>query len=1018
MVLVGCENGDIFWFTLPNLDNYNKNDINGNNSSDDNLNMDDEKQKMNINNDDNMDENSDIIINDVDICDDNEDDKIIIYAKFLRKFPNSINDLIFVDFDIRGNYLSCLRSSWDIRHGGVGVGLPVFTPALSNSTGARNDSSTGSCSSSTYNNNNDSSINNDNINNKNNSTPFPPKQRINPLSTHLCVISGGEIHCFGIHKVSDIVCGDEYIFPNKLYDFNDKDSLSQLTVHDKSEYIGTYNYCNNISVQEKSAFLVLRYGKLYASILHPDTNDESKIILSANYVVSTDSCPYILGCKIISRSDIIVNDANGHRDTNSNYNDNTSIHDSNSDNKNRNDENEIHLKNNVKFIIEFLNCSTGTADTVTLHTPEDMSGDDMDILAMLRSMFDHSIEKNTQKNTEYVDLNNINTNYTFEKAIPEIISAIDKAVSTEQYMKNKIKVFDIETLQMVALLSLLDENYSSTNKSVNLNLSVDLKNINSTLSKYIKVERTLRSELGSSGIQIGGMLTYLDFKIVCLNKVSMRALHGRCLTITCMSSGPQCSMYNAVTSYSRDLQFSVCTVNNKDSYSCSLSVPIELSRISTYNISLSIHISYLTPELELYSQNEFTGNQPMFFGLGLNSFDSSSTCGKILEIYESVLTLEEVYTVLNNESMTIQNAFVSTMQSIVCSPSIRELSAKQRKKHTFRGHSSGIRSGNTDKGVIDDRKTAAKGDDSVHEEIGMKNEEFTLSLSIPYLHSQQYNQHYVVDINNQNKDNSLLNQKLGSHDINVNDNNNDYSNKGDTHNTYVRNVALNSDNKMSSKISNTLNMIQTNMKSTNNLSYHNKYTNMNTPKGFLGHLHPILNSKIDTKNSNNFPFYLSVRTNTVACVGVKNQKNSTLGSNNHVFDTHVLELIGSPSLLSSISSIATKKALDYLNVITNNDTINYGNDTDHRKSTSTVENLIHSTIFSEKDIYSLPHKLQKVMVASSVLVKELNIKMTKNGYNPNRGYDDTEVLDGGLDYVRMQTIKLWELYYIIRSMGC
>jgi hypothetical protein len=341
-----------------------------------------------------------------------------------------------------------------------------------------------------------------------------------------------------------------------------------------------------------------------------------------------------------------------------------------------------------------------------------------------------------------------------------------------------------------------------------------------------------------------------------------------------------------------------------------------------------------------------------------------------------------------------------------------------RSKNTFRGHSSGIRSSNTDKGVKDDRKNAANSDDSVHEKIGMKNEEFTLSLSIPYLHSQQYNQHHAVDINNEKKDNSLPNQKQSSHKNIGNDNTNDYNNQDDNSNIDVRNMALNSDNKMSSMISNSLSTIQTNVQSTNNLSYHKKYTNINTPKGFLGHLHPILNSNTDTKNSNNFPFYLSVRTNTVACVGVKNQKNNTLGSNNHVFDMNVLEMIGSPSLLSSISSIATKKALDYLNVITNNDTINNGNNTDHRKSTSTVENLLHSTIFSEKDIYSLPHKLQKVMVASSILVKELNIKMTKNEYNPNHSYDDTEVLDGGLDYVRTQTMKLWELYYIIRSMGC
>jgi hypothetical protein len=47
-------------------------------------------------------------------------------------------------------------------------------------------------------------------------------------------------------------------------------------------------------------------------------------------------------------------------------------------------------------------------------------------------------------------------------------------------MKNKIKVIDIEALQMVTLLNLLDENYSPSKGLINLDLSVDVKNDNSS----------------------------------------------------------------------------------------------------------------------------------------------------------------------------------------------------------------------------------------------------------------------------------------------------------------------------------------------------------------------------------------------------------------------------------------------------------------------------------------------------------------------------------------------------------
>lgn len=465
-MLIGCENGDIFWFTLPSLDS-NENQKNKNvptdhmydrmiegNVDDNELNGEKEygsskiPYMVEINDNNDMGNNGDVY----------EDNGIIIYAKYFKSFSYFINDLIFVDFDIGVDYLSCLGSrrvgSYDMKDAGS-VGR-------------------------------------------------------NPLSTHLCIISGGEIHCIGINKVCDIVCGDEQTLPTKLYDLSEDGQFHQNnrinhTDMNKNEYIGIYNHHKN----NELAFMTLKNGKLYASILSMNLNEENRAILSENYLVSTDSCPYILGCKIICESDISIDDICENTEDGSNT-------------SHRGDDNSSNDK--IKFVLNFLNCSTGVTETMTLygsgHGPDhidrkdnannedtnhtskfvDYNTNDNDnnenvynynrnvndnyhnygednVLSRLRFIFGYSISNrenyvpNIKNNTKVInhktknnDDNSIkNVNHTSDvtlQAIQEIISSIDKSVSTERYMRNKIKVIDIENLQMISLLNLLDENHS------------------------------------------------------------------------------------------------------------------------------------------------------------------------------------------------------------------------------------------------------------------------------------------------------------------------------------------------------------------------------------------------------------------------------------------------------------------------------------------------------------------------------------------------------------------------------
>lgn len=79
---------------------------------------------------------------------------------------------------------------------------------------------------------------------------------------------------------------------------------------------------------------------------------------------------------------------------------------------------------------------------------------------------------------------------------------------------------------------------------------------------------------------------------------------------------------------------------NPETYSCFISVPVEIHRLAPFSVNLSLHISFLSPDI-CAEKNSI----PVGIGIsGRSSYGSSGPvpCGGIFELFKTVLTLEEV----------------------------------------------------------------------------------------------------------------------------------------------------------------------------------------------------------------------------------------------------------------------------------------------------------------------------------------------------------------------------------------
>ena len=84
--------------------------------------------------------------------------------------------------------------------------------------------------------------------------------------------------------------------------------------------------------------------------------------------------------------------------------------------------------------------------------------------------------------------------------------------------------------------------------------------------------------------------------------------------------------------------------SGRETYSCFISFPVEIYRLTPFSVNLSLHVPFLLPEFN----KKKSSISPWGYGLNLHensseySAEHSSACGGVLELYESVLGIEEV----------------------------------------------------------------------------------------------------------------------------------------------------------------------------------------------------------------------------------------------------------------------------------------------------------------------------------------------------------------------------------------
>ena len=153
--------------------------------------------------------------------------------------------------------------------------------------------------------------------------------------THLCIVTNGNIHLFGITRICDVVIGDECLISSSLYgsslksvigeDFEYMQNTEINTENNENKYVGFYSEMEGEELYGNLPFLSIMNGVLYVSLLIPFEKENSskenpykkaifensgsggngfkideKYLLSQPYRITSEKVPYILSCEILN----------------------------------------------------------------------------------------------------------------------------------------------------------------------------------------------------------------------------------------------------------------------------------------------------------------------------------------------------------------------------------------------------------------------------------------------------------------------------------------------------------------------------------------------------------------------------------------------------------------------------------------------------------------------------------------------------------------------------------------------
>ena len=569
LVLVGCSDGHVWWFLLPDYANFI--DIIANNEGGQ------AKESENLSNDRNTN------ISRTFSGKESYEQAIKINATSFGKFASQIDDLVCLDLYPDVIYSSCITRTISGDKNGYNM-----------NDGKKSDARGGDGR--IENNTNDQRnvlLNNASVSGKHNPDAKSDSDSGALLSTHICIVSSGRLRIIGVCRVCDIIVGDEHTLSAHLFydsnlsyhsrgeyvngNFLDNSVMTRTTKHGY-QYAGCYGDVVKQDKYGNYAFITVQDGVLYSSILTPFRskslsggnpirntdyesgndnsenselsndrwyNSDAKVFLSQPHRLTSETCPFIYYCNILSHRDEVEverslkerdgekidashdeSSATNMKDMDMNINKvkekcvNGSKNDHENDDKNKcpnksPPDGVIKTRNGLK--LHFIDDTTGGMKTQFLpHKLQSSDGNQEDVLCVLRSMCGYqaisnyistssptisksssSVQKNSgdvgykgatgsgnpkndlhnliDSSNRYRNSNrkNINTSNCYTRSghsahldIHRITSALDTAVETEKILAKEIQTVDLEILQLVSLISLI-ENDALSSKYVN-----------------------------------------------------------------------------------------------------------------------------------------------------------------------------------------------------------------------------------------------------------------------------------------------------------------------------------------------------------------------------------------------------------------------------------------------------------------------------------------------------------------------------------------------------------------------
>jgi len=281
------------------------------------------------------------------------------------------------------------------------------------------------------------------------------------------------------------------------------------------------------------------------------------------------------------------------------------------------------------------NIKINNKGVLTLVINSNNNANDMDILQLnLGPEFDSK----SYRHLFHYNSGNAKSSVDLTSNIRDTLSKINEYVREEVRKRTLISALDLESLRLINLLKILEQKQSIAIKSNS--------NMLDNWSLFANITVRLRNELGSTTTK--GKRLYLDIDFVALDETTMKALHGRMISVTLAPVDRPQLTQEAIPSYSLPLNFATVGTNYTSKFAIPVTSTLSLAPIS---IDISLNVSLINVEIDyLYTNN--VANSDKHFNtnsIGIAS-ESPYQCACVFPLFHKEIPLNEMLMIISSDS--------------------------------------------------------------------------------------------------------------------------------------------------------------------------------------------------------------------------------------------------------------------------------------------------------------------------------------------------------------------------------